>query len=490
MSGNNDADIQCRISPIEPDIPGTHTVVDAVAGDEDTEVFLRTMREAYSILTSVAESQGRTVNDLPGEQVQQAVVEAYYLCTAPRDHEDGSAHGGAPTGGISSSSTVSQASNTAPAGSKNQGRGQKQGLKRVRSEDSGDGDGDDSPASSRKRGPGPNLPWLCPFYLSDQEAHRQCLRLKLTRIVDVRSHILRKHLQQSHCPSCGHPFPNDPTGTARSNHVLACRAPRSAFHYPGATPEQWADISAGGRSRANSRAHGNRGRATHTDKDEWFNIWDILFPGTAHPPSPYVQYSEVVQIMLDASIIFLERGPAEEIVNNLLLEDTSPELQAQLRQNIELIINSFINFINHSEIDSRAASNSQSRSPAQDAPEPQIPAYSPLSQPQRSRQPPSLAGSSLATYADSNPLNEPGPAVAPLIDQPLLAPELPKYAHSDQSLFPASQDAWPPVTYTGTGPRRSLTAPQANQHESGDADAGQEDELADLTDEDYSREHF
>jgi hypothetical protein len=241
---------------------------------------------------------------------------------------------------------------------------------------------------------------------------------------------------------------------------------------------------ASGRNRANLRAHGNRGRATHTDEDEWFNIWDTLFPGTARPLSPYVQHSDVVQTMLDAGRMFMEQGPAEEIVNILLPEHTSPQLQVQFRQNIRFIIDSFVNFVNQREIQSRAASNSQGRNPVLDTPEPQIPAYSPLSQPQRSQQPPSLAGSSLATYADSNALNEPGPAMAPQINQPLLAPELPKLPRSDQSLLPATQDAWPTVAYTG--PRRDLTAFQVNQHESGVADAGAEDELANLTDEDYT----
>jgi hypothetical protein len=182
--------------------------------------------------------------------------------------------------------------------------------------------------------------------------------------------------------------------------------------------------------------------------------------------------------------MFLEQGPAEELVNNLLPEHTSPQLQVQLRQNIILVINSFVNFVNQREIHSRAVSNSQSCSPVLDTPEPQIPAYSPLSQSQRSQQPPSLAGSSLATYADSNTLNEPGLAVVPQIDQPLLAPELPKLPHSDQSLLPAIQNAWPTAAYTG--PRRGLTALQVNQHESGEEEAGPEDELADLTDEDYT----
>ena len=112
QSGASDAGIQCRIGLIEPDIPETRAALDAVAGDEDenedenededededenTEVLLCTMREAWSILASVAESQGCTVDALTGEEVQQAVIQAYYLCTAPSDPVDG---------GISSSST-------------------------------------------------------------------------------------------------------------------------------------------------------------------------------------------------------------------------------------------------------------------------------------------------------------------------------------------------------------------------------------------------
>jgi hypothetical protein len=140
--------------------------------------------------------------------------------------------------------------------------------------------------------------------------------------------------------------------------------------------------------------------------------------------------------------------------------------------------------VNQREVHSRVVSNSQNRSTLLDPPEAQISAYSPPLQSQQSHQPPSLAGSSLATYADSNTLNESGPALVPQIDQPLLGPELPKLPQSDQSLRPAIQDTWPTVAYTG--PHRGLTALQVNPHESGDADAGPQDKLAGLTDENYT----
>jgi hypothetical protein len=472
--------------------------VDAVAGDEgeDTELFLRTIIcEAYSILASVAASQGRTVHDLTCEEVQEAVLEAYYLCTAaPSDHGD-------PVDG-GTSSTFPQAPNTAPASSKNQV--QRQGTKRGRNEDrgegegDGDGDGDDHPdrgrkrqpsnASSRKRGPEQNRQWLCPFYFSDQEVHRQCLQRKLSRIVDVRAHILRRHLQVSHCPICGHKFPNDPTGTNRSNHILACKAPQRDFHYPGATPDQVDGISKSGRNRVNNRAQGNRARVTHTDEDEWFFIWDTLFPGTARPSSPYVQYSDVVQFMRDSRSMFLEQGHAEEIVNQLLPDDASPAQRARLYQNISLILDSFVNFTNQREVHSRVASNLQSRNPILDPPESQTSAFSPLSQSQPSQQPPSLAGSSLFTYPESNTLNESGPAMVPQINQHSLSPEVPKLPRAHQSLLPAIRETWPTVADIGS--HTGLTAPQDNPHESGAADAGPEDEFADLIDEDYTPEAF
>jgi hypothetical protein len=305
-------------------------------------VSFNVMSQACSILALVVESQGL---DLTGEEVQQAVVEAYLLCTTvPRDHGDG---GG--TGGISSPS------NLAPAGSKSQGgnrgrgqsrgrgqgqgRGRGRGNKRGRSEDGGDEE-EDEDGKRRKQH------WLCPFYLHDPVRHRRCLRLTLSRINDVRTHIERNHLKRPHCARCGLLFKDDPAGTALGAHVRECEE-LADFDYPGATPEQWLAIAASGVNRAN----GSRRFTFHNDEDEWFAIWDILFPlpGRARPEIPHALYTEAVQFTRDALGMFIEQGHLGAIADHTLPESSHPGYRAFLLGNMTYYYRIFIDYVEQLE---------------------------------------------------------------------------------------------------------------------------------------------
>jgi len=419
-----------------------HAAVDAEAGDEGTLVFLNMMSKAWSILESVAESQGRTTEDLTSEEVQQAVVEAYFLCTtAPKGHGGGGRGGssaGAASWGISSSSTFSQKSNRAPGGSKSQGRGRGRGrgrgTKRGRSEGSGDeeenkeGDG-----KRRKRRPSPDhgLPWLCPFYLRDPVRYRGCLGYKLSRINDVRTHIERHHMRPPHCPICGCLFPDDPAGTARDAHIRGCQT-RVDVDCPGATAEQWLEI---GRSGAN-RANGRKRNTFHSDEDEWFNIWGILFPERARPLDPHARHPDGVQFTRDAHRMYLEQGYPAAIAHHTLGETAHPDTHALLRQMISYYNGVFIRFMEELEI---LAATGRSA--------PQNPILMPLPPL------PTLAASSPDQYAGSNTGNP--------------------HVMAPQSLPLREPPAGP--TVADAGPHTGPTPLQANPHASVGVNAGPED---------------
>ncbi|KAI1391060.1 uncharacterized protein F4822DRAFT_426914 [Hypoxylon trugodes] len=121
--------------------------------------------------------------------------------------------------------------------------------------------------------------FACPYYLHDREQHWRCNSYKLKRIVDVRQHIRRKHVQQNHCPICGRDFPNDPDNATRDQHISerAC-LPSYDFHYPGATIDQLHAMSSAA-SESTAR----------NDEERWYTIWDILLPNAINrPPSPYI----------------------------------------------------------------------------------------------------------------------------------------------------------------------------------------------------------
>ncbi|KAK5633658.1 hypothetical protein RRF57_009372 [Xylaria bambusicola] len=133
----------------------------------------------------------------------------------------------------------------------------------------------------------------CPFYLRDKERHRNCLNYKLNRIVDVRLHIVRAHVQPSHCPQCGNEFQNDPDYAQRDAHIAHCQTVREVIRPSGATSEQLERM----RVAAMHRGHGS------TEEGRWYAIWDIMFPGIARPQSPIIDVSwELNRVYLCAAI--------------------------------------------------------------------------------------------------------------------------------------------------------------------------------------------
>ncbi|KAH8883706.1 hypothetical protein GQ53DRAFT_752768 [Thozetella sp. PMI_491] len=134
--------------------------------------------------------------------------------------------------------------------------------------DSGrDRDADDSTKSLKK-------PLACPFYKFNSMRYMSCVRLRMTRIRDVKQHLTRRHRRPPHCPMCGITF----TDSQRwEQHILArnCDRPPSGFHIEGVSETQ-------------SIALARRVNRSHDEAKQWFSIWEILFPTLPPPPSPYL----------------------------------------------------------------------------------------------------------------------------------------------------------------------------------------------------------
>ncbi|KAI1736966.1 hypothetical protein F4680DRAFT_235639 [Xylaria scruposa] len=148
----------------------------------------------------------------------------------------------------------------------------------------GRGGSNQPPQRQNKPQPGPpsaELSFGCPFYFHDKEEHQSCLNYKLKRIGDVRQHIWRSHVQPSYCPRCGIVFQNDINYAQRDIHIndrqRICEAISDLPRYSGATSDQLASMTTAANHRYNS-----------TDRDRWYSIWDLMFPGVDRPPSPYV----------------------------------------------------------------------------------------------------------------------------------------------------------------------------------------------------------
>jgi hypothetical protein len=135
-------------------------------------------------------------------------------------------------------------------------------------------------------------------------------------------------------------FRGDPASTALHAHIRGCEV-LADFDHPGATPEQWLAIRDSGANRANGRSR----HTFHSDEDEWFTIWDILFPGRARPLTPHVQCSEEVQFMRDTLRMFVEQGQPDAIADYTLPESSSPEHRALLVQMIPFYFGIYIDWV-------------------------------------------------------------------------------------------------------------------------------------------------
>lgn len=167
--------------------------------------------------------------------------------------------------------------------------------------------------SKRKRGRRPPLPsrssvkrqgartFACPFYLHDRLRHSDCLNIRLTRLSDVRQHLLeRAHNQVVHCPVCGTTFAGRTAEARRrrDTHVQAERCEPSPFplDFPGITEDEEQSIRQIARNTRTTQ---------YTEFQRWYMIWDILFPGEPRPDSPFLTDVPDIQRVVDwRNVIF------------------------------------------------------------------------------------------------------------------------------------------------------------------------------------------
>ncbi|KAI0454303.1 hypothetical protein F5B21DRAFT_240005 [Xylaria acuta] len=182
-------------------------------------------------------------------------------------------------------------------------------------------DGDDQPPQRQNKPQlglsNARLPFGCPFYFHDKEEHQNCLNYELKRIVDVRQHIYRFHVQPSYCPRCGILFQNDTDYTQRDTHERQriCEATGDIPRYSGATSDQLGSMSYAATHRCSS-----------TDEERWYAIWDIMFPRIARPPSPYVDIRrEWNRIVVHAAIAqYRQNGGPQDFIRQLGVDPIVP----------------------------------------------------------------------------------------------------------------------------------------------------------------------
>lgn len=121
----------------------------------------------------------------------------------------------------------------------------------------------------------------CPFWKLDSELHRLCFHRKCSRISDVKYHLARKHKLPAieYCQRCWTAF----EGQAHKERHLRDPLGQGCKYNPAARPV--------GVDNNMAAALHKKSNPSQSTEDQWFAIWDIVFPDQPRPSSPYVNDS-------------------------------------------------------------------------------------------------------------------------------------------------------------------------------------------------------
>ncbi|KAK7943098.1 uncharacterized protein PG986_012211 [Apiospora aurea] len=171
--------------------------------------------------------------------------------------------------------------------------------KRIRSSDGGSstlGSGEKqsgTKATNKRRTPNRRLWLACPFAKKDPVRYRSCYRYYLGRIRDVKQHLTRCHRKPFYCPICWKIFEEE---KLRDDHVRLGKCPRR--------PE----VEIEGISEQQKKELGQRVSPKMPEEQQWFTVFNILFPLHPRPRSPYIDrdLSEQMSVFHD---FYTSKGP-------------------------------------------------------------------------------------------------------------------------------------------------------------------------------------
>ncbi|KAK8131645.1 hypothetical protein PG984_008083 [Apiospora sp. TS-2023a] len=211
------------------------------------------------------------------------------------------------------------------------------------SEDQDAIDDDELGSNKRRKAIGPNddddegATLACPFYKKDKITHSKCLNFRLSRIKDVKQHLNRKHLQPQFCARCGQQFATQESLRA---HTRSGSCALADFMEPeGITEDQKKELG--------TRVGRKFGLA-----EQWYQVWDIVFPLLDRPISPFVE-SPIQEILTGFREYWAENGQSiitEHIQDTEALPYSIPHEErdlaslysTSLQQSMTLLVNRYI----------------------------------------------------------------------------------------------------------------------------------------------------
>ncbi|KAI7778910.1 hypothetical protein LA080_001516 [Diaporthe eres] len=180
-------------------------------------------------------------------------------------------------------------------------------------------------------------PFACPFYLYDRHEWHNCLRnYTLNRIVDVRLHLQRAHSLAPQCPDCGEEFKEDSAESDSAEDRFNTHVQlRTCQPLPSPPPPRHGLIRDQFEAVRAIATRRNGRRAADPAAAKWFEIWDIIFPTTPRPISPYINENPDVQRIRDMNDNILTGEQWRELT--VPTRGSSPSLQNASRNTIMTI---------------------------------------------------------------------------------------------------------------------------------------------------------
>ncbi|KAK1703488.1 uncharacterized protein BDZ83DRAFT_234188 [Colletotrichum acutatum] len=120
------------------------------------------------------------------------------------------------------------------------------------------------------------LTFACPFWKADYDKYHICATRVLTRVRDVKQHLKRNHTPAHYCQRCFEIFSNE---DRLRGHVARGEGWACSINETGTLE---------GISHEQSKVLHKKSNPDFSDENQWFAIWEILFPTKTKPRSAYM----------------------------------------------------------------------------------------------------------------------------------------------------------------------------------------------------------
>ncbi|KAF1962040.1 hypothetical protein CC80DRAFT_202569 [Byssothecium circinans] len=136
----------------------------------------------------------------------------------------------------------------------------------------------------------------CPFAKRHPLKHRKCFKYTMEEIGRLKQHLKRVHQIPIHCTRCSQTFRTELERDEHLRQTAICEI-QPAHNWDGISETQKKQLT-------------KRLSQKKTKEENWYAVYDILFPGERRPTSPYVDHINLSEDMLALREFTLQEAPA------------------------------------------------------------------------------------------------------------------------------------------------------------------------------------